>query len=295
MIENHRDSFHESLQNGSITVSEAEIGDGNGEQIICGPGIQVVGLATNQNGETIFIVPNPKQESPVMVLGPDVAEMTHGSESVTIKDITHGHHDSQQQVIIRNPPSSSSFSTAEMEESSEQKLIPVTSSTHQPTLIVVSNSDPPTNPLLVGGINESDERPKRKAALKAIAARKAAKKKRAKLNAPKVEESKEGEESGLKPNQEVITEDDNGKENNDPSSGKEPTLSSSLPNDCPADISKIDFDDDSVTTDDDDESKFRRCIVCLKRQRFTEDIFDSSKQLYYHIDVLIAHLNIQVT
>jgi hypothetical protein len=51
--------------------------------------------------------------------------------------------------------------------------------------------------------------------------------------------------------------------------------------------------DDEMSSDDEDIPR-RRCVVCLRRARFTEDIFDSSKQLLYNIDVLIAHLNIEV-
>lgn len=53
-------------------------------------------------------------------------------------------------------------------------------------------------------------------------------------------------------------------------------------------------DDEAASSSDDEEIPTRRCVVCLRRRRFTEDIFDSSKQLYYNIDVLIAHLNIEV-
>ncbi len=47
--------------------------------------------------------------------------------------------------------------------------------------------------------------------------------------------------------------------------------------------------------EEDEEIPTRRCVVCLRRRRFTEDIFDSSKTLYNHIDVLITHLNLEVS
>ncbi|ODM92374.1 B-cell lymphoma 6 protein [Orchesella cincta] len=58
----------------------------------------------------------------------------------------------------------------------------------------------------------------------------------------------------------------------------------------------------SESDDDDTNTPVRKCIVCLRRRRFTEDIFDGNnatpnnaptkQQLLQHMDVLIAHLNI---
>jgi len=132
---------------------------------------------------------------------------------------------------------------------------------------------------------ETGQRPKRKAALKAIEARKAVKKRRQKLTTVKTE---------VQSTTETLPKD-LGKENSDPTS-KDDAIDA-LHNNDSSNTSKDGYDDDAVSTDSsdgDDETKFRRCVVCLRKQRFTEDIFDSSKTIYYHIDLLIAHLNIHV-
>lgn len=60
----------------------------------------------------------------------------------------------------------------------------------------------------------------------------------------------------------------------------------------------------SDSEDDGEGPPIRKCVVCLRRRRFTADIFDTNSEtsggpgkqpLLQHMDVLIAHLNIPVS
>ena len=84
------------------------------------------------------------------------------------------------------------------------------------------------------------------------------------------QKEKSGSTASLSDSDKVV--DDDGLERNDNSAESEESLSESAGEDCAA----------------------RKCVVCLRHRKFTEDIHDSQKQVYHHVDVLLAYLNIQI-
>lgn len=229
--------------------------------------VQMVSLATDENGETILLVPKGEENS-VMVLNSTGEEMAEGQK--------------------------------------ERTLYVVSSSSSEPSQSQVVEVE--------GG------RPKRKAALKAMEARsKGAKKGKVVVTTKDPLEIAETATPVSGHSQSSPMKEGEGMENGgvgcvgeDGDHEKEadevltPTLQlQQVPESVEAQpasegkkvgkgkVKEVKSQEDDSSSEDEDIPT-RRCVVCLQRKRFTENIFDTSKQLYYHIDVLISHLNIQV-
>lgn len=345
-------------------------------------GLQVVRVTTGENGETIFLVPSTAtgdkdgmQQVMVLQSAEEIqeehsqvpAEMVEESVEINIPSPKPILTTVKQEVDISNSGSSSDAlqyqptttlvvvtgNNGGAGESIDQK--PVLTTVNGPTATTTVTSGTPSGrgatatatvtPTTPNGGIKSDDRPKRKAALKAVATRKAA------LASASPRKQNSGTPRTAKPKGKVtemttapvslpkatlVSSSSSAATTtttfNSNSKGRETCTIVGTTSLLPVGISTVPqistpstsrvllpggtsiqatprsyflLPEDVVSESDDegDGTVQRKCVVCLRKRRFTEDIFEGNsdgnhvqgkQQLLQHMDVLISHLNIPV-